>query len=349
MTRRMDRVLGVCALAVLTAGGCGYHGMGASKSDPPAPAAQNKEHYTILLETFVGEGHAQQAERYRVETAKHTGWQGLSVVDKKDHSELYWGNYRSLAEADKNLKLAKAFMAPAGGYKLYVKAMVVPLEEPDVGRPEYDLANAQGYYTVLVAVFYDVPEANYYNRKQNAVDYCQQLRGRFQEAYYYHDPTRSAVTVGRFPKSAVRLEMVNGVEKPVIVDARMQAVIDEFNCLAVNGRKELVLSPIKEKRELKADPKLYSGSKEEKAQKFWLMAQGSNVGYQRPYPVMVPSQANKQAERTARYSPTAAPAGSATGTTHERTTNPSTGDGQSGQTAGNPAGPPGIPAPVRRP
>lgn len=338
-------------LALLTASMAGCHrGMSMSKSETPAPpAAQNKEHYTILLETFVREGHAQEAERYRIETAKHTGWQGLYVVDKKDHSELYWGKYRTLKEAEKNLALAKAFTAPVGGYKLYVKAIVVPLEDPDVGSPEYNLANAQGYYTVLVAVFYDVPEASYFGRKQNAVEYCQQLRGRFQEAYYYHDPTRSAVTVGRFAKSAVRIEMVNGVEKPLIVDPRMQAVIDEFNCLAVNGRKEMLLSPIKEKRELKADPKLFTGSKEEKEQKFWLMAQGSNVGYQRPYPVMIPSQANKQTERTAGHMPTAVPAGSATGRTHERTTTPSIGDGQSGQATGNPASPPGAPAPVRRP
>ena len=196
--------------------------------------------FTILLSVLSNPNtHERDALYYQQQTEKLTGWRGLFIRNRLSHSELYWGKYASIKKARGNLKKAKAYRTPADIH-VFAKAMIMPLPGEDVGPGQFDLANASGAYTVVVAIFYDVPEASYLGRKYNAADYCRQLRDQGHQAYYKHGVARSAVTIGTFPESAVEIITQDGKQRTVITDPEIQQIRKQFAYLAVNGRKEFL-------------------------------------------------------------------------------------------------------------
>lgn len=70
-------------------------------------------------------------------------------------------------------------------------------------NPNWNLAAAKGFYSLQVAVFYNTDDMK--QRRYAAEEYCSVLRERGEEAYYYHGPVNSIVTIGAFPESAVQL------------------------------------------------------------------------------------------------------------------------------------------------
>ena len=223
-------------LVVAAGAGCGQGKLANPFAD--RGSAKDGARFTILLFSNDGPGHAAQAELYRQRTAQHAGWRDLRVVHHATHSELWWGGYATIEAAQDNLKKAKAYVTPAR-VPVYAKALVIPLPVEDVGPPPWRLSGIRGEWTVVVASFYDVPEANYFGRKENAVEYCKQLRSEGREAYYHHGPARSNVTVGSFPASAARLPP-SGQGEPKVLDWRLGRTMKDFEFLAVNGRKEYV-------------------------------------------------------------------------------------------------------------
>ncbi|MFP4104884.1 MAG: hypothetical protein ACLFVU_02245 [Phycisphaerae bacterium] len=215
--------------------GCNPNGnvyLGSSASDEEA-------RYTVFLTALQGRNHIREARRYKQQTERHAGWKDLYIVHKSDRSDLFWGKYRTLDEARKRVGIAKAWVAPAG-VRLYQKALVLPIPGEDFGPPEYKLANANGYWTVLVAIFEDVPEEDYYSRKKDAVEYCKYLRKQGEQAYYHHEVAKSKVTIGSFPESAMRMMQKGRTHVPTIMNPKMQQIIQRHPKLAVNGHEEIV-------------------------------------------------------------------------------------------------------------
>lgn len=199
--------------------------------------------YTILLYVDAGPGHIARIREYRERTESDAGWDDLQVVHKTGRSELYRGHYSSAAAAAEALAEAKAYRTPAG-VNIFAKAVVVPVPGADAGHAaDHRLAAADGAYSVLVAVFYDVPDADYVGRREKAVAYCRQLRAEGHEAYYHHGSSRSSVTVGSFPADAVETVKVGAEFKQRLIDPAMRAVMSEFEFLAVNGRRHKVRAP----------------------------------------------------------------------------------------------------------
>lgn len=197
------------------------------------PAAENE--YTLLLKMWNGPDHINIADLYLRRTKQYTHWQGLYVVNKDNSSALYWGQYRSRQDAMKNLHTAKQYVAPATKEQIFRMAAVVPLPGKDIGPDEWNLKNARGEYTVLVAIFQNIPDRNYYGRKTRAVELCKKLRAQGREAYFMHDITRSGVTIGMFPAAAVETKRVARKHPEtgdtyfedyrVVVDPDMKAII----------------------------------------------------------------------------------------------------------------------------
>ncbi|MHC4984069.1 MAG: hypothetical protein ACYTF6_12990, partial [Planctomycetota bacterium] len=154
--------------------------------------------YAILLMSFEGPGHVERAKRYKVETEKRTDWQGLYVVHEDNRSQLFWGKYASVGRAERNLRRAKEWVAPAR-FNVYARAIVTRIPGADTGPAEWNLRNAKGKYTVLVAMYYNMPRKGllppYTQRREDAVGYCERLREAGVEAYFYHGPSKSYVTI----------------------------------------------------------------------------------------------------------------------------------------------------------
>jgi hypothetical protein len=201
----------------------------------PAGAGDPEGEWSILLLAVQDPlQHVQLATDYKRLLEDRLGWKGLFVIHKGGHSELYWGRYRTSKDAQPNLRIAKAHTTEAGT-KPFAQAIVMPLPGADVGPQEYNLKNAPGAYTLLVAVFQDDPERNYLGRKQRAVDYCQRLRKGNYEAYFYHKATGSQVTIGSFGPSAINIRKDPKGDELEILDPRIRQLQQDFPELAVNG------------------------------------------------------------------------------------------------------------------
>ena len=238
----MDRIQGTTwcgAVAICLAAALAGCPNGESLAGRSGASIEDEEGFTILLHTFSGTTHASMARDYKEQAAAHTSWRDLYVLHKADHSALYWGRYRSIADAQRNLKSAKTYKT-ARGIQPFVRAIVMQLPGKSPGRPEWEMKNAQGAYTVLVAVFYNVPRDDFYERKQAAALYCEQLRGQGEEAYYKHDPGQSIVTVGTFGLEAVGYRGAGSDRKAFIRDAKIKGIRRRLPYAAVNGREEIV-------------------------------------------------------------------------------------------------------------
>jgi hypothetical protein len=222
--------------------------------------------YTVLLIACRAPGsHVTQAKYYKEATERHAGWKHLFILHKEAHSLLYWGKYKTVEDAQPNLNKAKDYVTPAD-VKLYAKAIIVPLPgKEDLGPPEWLLDNVpQGYvYTVLVAEFYDVPEADYVGRRHFAVDYCRQLRGQGHAAFYRHDPAGSIVTIGAFGAKAVVFVRKPGKRDPRLVQQEINDLFRNFPKLKNPTNRELrdkMIQDIRRKPNVERrakDPRIY--------------------------------------------------------------------------------------------
>jgi hypothetical protein len=219
-------------LAILAAAGCDK--MGGLTLRPDAQTTGGEDRYTILLYTFTGPDHAAQAQRWKENTTSHAGWKNLRVVHEDGASLLYWGDYPSVKAAEPDVRKAHAYKAP-NGEAIYSRAIAGPMPGSNFGPPEWDLLSSRGVYTVLIGVYFDVPEKNYVGRKKFAVETVRQLRQQGYEAYYFHGPVRSHVSVGSFPLESVETLSDGTSLRRVVKDERINAILKQFPNLSVNG------------------------------------------------------------------------------------------------------------------
>jgi hypothetical protein len=246
----MRIVLWAALGAVLAAAGCDNTGPSAWRGGPGA-ASDSDELYTIALLAFTGPTRFEDSQRFKTLTEQQAGWSGLRVIHKENVSELYWGQYRSPRQAEADLKRAKTFKTTAG-YLPYVTAIIIPMPGYDPGPPEWNVKNSKGVYSVVIATFYDVPEANYVGRKKFAVDYCRQLREGGEESYYFHGPSKSTVSIGSFAEDAFRdVYQKNFTWKTEVQDRAVLKVLAKYPYMAVNGRGRRITVPDAVTHELK--------------------------------------------------------------------------------------------------
>jgi hypothetical protein len=271
---------------------------GAAKAQTPEqPTYPKGARYTIYCTAFGGPMHVQEATDAKNKIASATKKDGWYVVHENDQSLLYYGYYKTFEEKD-DAKEAKRFhndLAYIRGLtdrmmtRPFEHAQPVPLNAPDpAAPPEWNLANAKGYWTLQIAAYKDSPE-----RKQAAVDAVRGLRAAGENAYFYHGETVSSVCIGAWPKEAIQAQdsavagsgnpnetvMVSSVPLPenltknmrdengqkikyyeariLIADPTMQAAKKKYPDHAVNG----YLMPLKAKDKNGKDTIVYDPSK----------------------------------------------------------------------------------------
>jgi hypothetical protein len=245
------------------------------------PIGSGEANYTIALYRFNDtQTHIDMANRFQKIAEQETGWD-VDVIHEADASTVHWGRYATMQQAGEGLRTARARRA-SNGRPLFPYAMVIPMPGPAPGPPEWDLRNVKdpsAYYTVLVAVEYDVPEQDYFGYKKRIVDYTRELREMGYEAYYHVVGDKGLVCVGTFPQSALqtveqevrhpRTGDISFREVKVVRDPRMKKLIDEdFPDLLVVGAGEAQVTIDPETGEKKTVTK--------KSQPYVIPGRGSN-------------------------------------------------------------------------
>jgi hypothetical protein len=165
-------------------------------------------HYTLLCKAYTSPAHRQESRQAKDYWTNKTGLQDFYVVHGDNESTLYFGYYRSYndprdkeesrrAQADR-AKLDA--LTDTTGLKPFPVCIFMELVAPDPqANPEWNLANARGYWSLQIAAYKDSPQ-----RKQAAVDSVIEARKQGIEAYYFHGPSTSSVCIGCWPREAVK-------------------------------------------------------------------------------------------------------------------------------------------------
>jgi hypothetical protein len=144
---------------------------------------------TIVLVEYQGPEAAASAERLKNElTAK--GLPGVFTVDGAQLSSVCVGRYPSWKDPDADAMLKRVrVIRDADGQYPFAGVMLMPVPEATPENP-WPLEKAKGYFTLIVASW-EAP-----GRMSSALAYAGELRSRGYEAYVYHGPSKSSVSVG---------------------------------------------------------------------------------------------------------------------------------------------------------
>lgn len=171
------------------------------------------EPWTIECLTLSGSTHRQTAVAVADVLRNTPGVLPANVYilhDQQD-SSIYHGTYQRRInrrtgqrpvpeELRADLAMLKE-LADDQGRHLFIGATMVIEPLPDVGRPEWNLLNVEGEYTLQVAAFFR--DHDLHNFKQAAAEYCASLRNKGYPAYYHHGESISVVTIGVFGHEAL--------------------------------------------------------------------------------------------------------------------------------------------------
>lgn len=180
----------------------GFFGFGKSTAD-----AADENQWTIGLGRFDGADHRERAERARKQLAARTGFSDLWVSDEGNSSMLYAGHYPSPQDKQARTDLAQWQRLRASGKIRLPAAMLVPItQSPTTAESPSNLdlrsAASRGLYTLQIG-FYDDVTGKTDEYRQAAEQAAAALRKDGYQAFYYHGPNRSMITIGVFGPEAL--------------------------------------------------------------------------------------------------------------------------------------------------
>jgi hypothetical protein len=196
----------------------------AKPADPPAqqpadpdaaPIPPKDARWTLYCQAIGGADHVERAKAIKQQLIELTKKKDWYVIHQETDSVVYFGFYRTIEDNAKDRKEYERAqgdrkmiesLASQQGDKIFTHVFFVEAASPDpLAPPEWDLRNADGYWSIEVGVYKDSPQ-----RKQAAVEAVRDARKNGVPAYYYHGPTASSVCIGIWPREAVREEGVQG-------------------------------------------------------------------------------------------------------------------------------------------
>ena len=163
--------------------------------------------WAIVLDMLVGQGHDQYAQQRVRELATQTGLPGFWSVNEGTRSMVYFGRYDSPTadEAQKDLTRMRG-LADSGRISAST-VNLVPVRQPLSGDINpYDLRAVQtpgAVYTLQVG-YYDQQFGPDF--RQAAEKAANVYREDGEDAYFYHGPNRSLVTIGIFGRAAAKID-----------------------------------------------------------------------------------------------------------------------------------------------
>lgn len=216
-TRPRHLAVALLVTAVLAAAGC-------------EPSGERQ--LTIVLVEYKGPEAAPSARRLADELSAQD-LPDVFTVEGHEHASVCVGRYDSWKDpqADAMLKRVRVIRDAQGQYP-FAGVMLVPMPEPLPEDP-WPLEGADGFYTLLVASW-EAP-----GRMANAQRYASGLRSRGYEAYVYHGPRVSTVSIGAFGPEVFDDPGKVGRpgEKPKIVDARVTGLMARFRYMRLEGEQ----------------------------------------------------------------------------------------------------------------
>lgn len=171
-------------------------------------SAPREASFTIYCRDFTGPNHAAVAERVKKQVEEVSGLKDFFLVRGETRTVLYHGFYstfdpsvdkREAERAGRDRQRLESLVNERQA-KIFPRTVFEPLDRPDpAAPPEWDLHNAKGHWTLMVATY-----AGHAESKQAAVESVREARRMGYEAYYLHKDGQSHVCIGTWPMDAVK-------------------------------------------------------------------------------------------------------------------------------------------------
>lgn len=191
-------------------GGGGYDRAGPVGVNPSA--ATNKGRFTIVLAQYIDYDREQKAQWLQVRAKQVLNSDDVWFEYDQPRLSVNYGHFQKHKDAQKELLRTRKLypqlgLGPQNLQFCYLKE--IPL--PDPPAPEdWHIFNSGCAYTLEMAVFFNVPDKNYFNRKADTVEAVKNLRAEGKQAYYLHGPQASWVYVECLAPTVFRRMEVNG-------------------------------------------------------------------------------------------------------------------------------------------
>lgn len=227
---------------------CACQASGRGRGAPPA----DEEVWAIRCITLRTPDQLQRANSYADALKKVAGLKPklVQVISDDDGTAVFYGRYRREYRKDSteerftpnhlpDLETIRGLRFQGADVWPFTLASMDLLPTYRSPHPEWNLAKADGYWSLHVAVFYNTDTLR--TRRTAAEEYCALLRQQGEEAYYHHGTVNSSVYVGTYPEGAIvemrREEPLRGTVNTSfkIVDPRMTEAQKRFPVSLHNG------------------------------------------------------------------------------------------------------------------
>lgn len=180
-----------------------FGGSGGASGGSSAEGAGREGGWTIVLGTFTGYQAREQAEAALEYVRRDAGLSGAYTEHRENGSVVAYGAYENPASSGARRDLDRLRAMTVDGRQIFSQAFPAPRRMGGAAGsiPELDLSRARemfsgrGTFTLQVGVYEGASRAETRRRAEEA---AMTLRGDGEEAFYYHGPTRSMVTIGIF-------------------------------------------------------------------------------------------------------------------------------------------------------
>jgi hypothetical protein len=167
--------------------------------------------WVIVVGAFTSEDQEEQARKAAQQLALEGSLTGVTVHKRGKTTVLEYGSYPTPDDARAQEDLARVRDLTINGEKPLAEAFLAPPDEVAGTIPEFDLRNApknfrgkeKPLYTLQVAVYTRDDDTSPSPKelaefRKTAEEAASQLRREGEQAFYYHGPNRSMVTIGLF-------------------------------------------------------------------------------------------------------------------------------------------------------
>lgn len=172
--------------------------------------------WAIALGRISGEQHRQIAETQKARLVNATGMTDVWTQDEGAVSMVYFGRYESPQDPRAQADMTRWQKLVASGKVKLPVLMLTPVSpganaSGDVAQ--FDLRNTanRGAYTLQIGYYDETlekdPRFKGTTFRQVCEDAVAALRKEGHEAYYYHGPTRSMVTLGVFRENDIEVKL----------------------------------------------------------------------------------------------------------------------------------------------
>jgi hypothetical protein len=206
--------------------------------------ARDEGAWTIVLAAFRGEQAAEAARFALTRVVEEAGLRDARLEQRGEAILLTLGRFDGPADPDAKVELARVRQIEMRGVKPFDQALLTPPEPAAGTNPEYDLLNVERYYgpgyvyTLQIGSYgrddgRPANEADRADARQAAERAVATLRSEGEQAFYFHGPNFSSVTVGLF--RAGEVDPQTGVRSAAFYDLQSKF---PFNLL--NGAQRTV-------------------------------------------------------------------------------------------------------------